>query len=66
MNKGDPLVIFDATLQKADKMKLNHQLTVLNSKIDRLKKQLLRTNTSVKNPNDERQSRIFKDKRDQY
>ena len=67
VNKGDPLVIFDATLQKADKMKLNYQLTVLNSKIDRLKKQsLLRTNTSVKNPNDERQSRIFKDKRDQY
>ena len=67
VNKGDPLVIFDATLQKADKMKLNYQLAVINSKIDRLKKQsLLRTNTSVKNPNDERQSRIFKDKRDQY
>ena len=67
VNQGDPLVVFDATLQKADKMKLNYQLTVLNSKIDRLKKQsLLRTNTSVKNPNDERQSRIFKDKRDQY
>ena len=67
VNQGDPLVVFDATLQKADKMKLNYQLSVLNSKIDRLKKQsLLRTNTSVKNPNDERQSRIFKDKRDQY
>ena len=67
VDQGDPLVVFDATLQKADKMKLNYQLTVLNSKIDRLKKQsLLRTNTSVKNPNDERQSRIFKDKRDQY
>ena len=49
VNKGDPLVIFDATLQKADKMKLNYQLAVINSKIDRLKKQsLLRTNTSVK------------------
>ena len=67
VGKGDPLVIFDATLQKADKMKLDYQLTVVNSKIDRLKKQsLLRNNVSVSNPNDERQSRIFKDKRDQY
>ena len=48
-------------------MKLNYQLNVLNSKIDRLKKQsMLRTNASVKNPSDERQSKIFKDKRDQY
>ena len=48
-------------------MKLNYQLKVLNSKIDRLKKQsMLRTNTSVKNPSDERQSKIFKDKKDQY
>ncbi len=67
VNKGDPLVTFDATLQRADKMKLDYQLTVVNSKIDRLKKQsLLRSNTSVKNPSDERQSRIFKDKKDQY
>ena len=67
VNKGDPLVTFDATLQKADKMKLDYQLAVVNSKIDRLKKQsLLRNNISVKNPNDERQSRIFKDKKDQY
>lgn len=67
VNKGDPLVTFDATLQKADKMKLDYQLTVVNSKIDRLRKQsLLRNNKSVSNPNDERQSRIFKDKRDQY
>ena len=67
VKKGDPLVIFDATLQKADKMKLDYQLTVVNSKIDRLKKQsLLRNNISVKNPDDERQSRIFKDKKDQY
>ena len=48
-------------------MKLNYQLNVLNSKIDRLKKQsMLRTNASVKNPSDERQSKIFRDKRDQY
>ena len=67
VKKGDPLVTFDATLQKADKMKLDYQLTVVNSKIDRLKKQsLLRNNISVKNPADERQSRIFKDKKDQY
>ncbi len=65
--KGEPLVIFDATLQKADRMKLDYQLTVVNSKIDRLKKQsLLRNNVSVANPNDERQSRIFRDKKDQY
>ena len=39
--------------------------SVVNSKIDRLKKQsLLRNNVSVANPNDERQSRIFKDKKD--
>ena len=67
VNKGDPLVTFDATLQKADKMKLDYQLSVVNSKIDRLKKQsLLRNSSSVSNPNDERQSRIFKDKKDQY
>ena len=67
VNKGDPLVTFDATLQKADRMKLNYQLSVINSKIDRLKKQsLLRTNRSVSNPSDARQSRIFKDKKDQY
>ena len=67
VKQGEPLIAFDSTLQKADKMKLNYQLNVLNSKIDRLKKQsMLRTNTSVKNPSDERQSKIFKDKRDQY
>ena len=67
VNQGDPLVTFDATLQRADKMKLDYQLSVVNSKIDRLKKQsLLRNNVSVANPNDERQSRIFKDKKDQY
>ena len=27
---------------------------------------MLRTNASVKNPSDERQSKIFRDKRDQY
>ena len=48
---GEPLIAFDSTLQKADKMKLNYQLNVLNSKIDRLKKQsMLRTNASVTNP----------------
>ena len=67
VSQGDPLVTFDATLQRADKMKLDYQLSVVNSKIDRLKKQsLLRNNVSVANPNDERQSRIFKDKKDQY
>ncbi len=67
VSKGDPLITFDATLQRADKMKLDYQLNVVNSKIDRLRKQsLLRNNKSVSNPDDERQSRIFKDKRDQY
>ena len=37
VNQGDPLVIFDVTLQRADKMKLDYQLAVVNSKIDRLK-----------------------------
>ena len=38
-------------------MKLNYQLNVINSKIDRLKKQsLLRTSVSVGNPKDERQN----------
>ncbi len=67
VKKGEPLVTFDATLQQADEMKLNYQMSVIESKIDRLKKQsLLRTSNSVKNPVDERQSRIFKDKKDQY
>ena len=67
VEQGEPLIAFDSTLQKADKMKLNYQLNVLNSKIDRLKKQsMLRTNASVQNPTDERQNKIFKDKRDQY
>ncbi len=67
VNEGDPLVIFDATLQKADKRKLNYQLAVVNAKIDRLKKQsLLRTGGEVTNPSDERQNIIFKDKKEQY
>ena len=67
IKKGDALLTFDSTLQKADKMKLNYQLNVVNSKIDRLKKQsLLRTSVSVSNPSDARQSKIFKDKKDQY
>ena len=67
VSQGEPLIVFDSTLQKADRMKLSYQLSVINSKIDRLKKQsLLRTNISVKNPDDERQSKIFKDKKDQY
>ncbi len=37
IKKGDALLTFDSTLQKADKMKLNYQLNVINSKIDRLK-----------------------------
>ena len=67
VNEGDPLVIFDATLQRADKRKLNYQLAVVNAKIDRLKKQaLLRTGDEVTNPSDERQNIIFKDKKEQY
>ena len=67
VKQGEPLLTFDSTLQKADRMKLNYQLSVVNSKIDRLKKQsMLRNNVSVNNPTDERQSKIFKDKRDQY
>ena len=67
VSQGEPLVTFDATLQKADRMKANYQLAVINSKIDRLKKQsLLRTGKNVSNPKDERQSKIFNDKRDQY
>ena len=67
VSEGEPLIVFDSTLQKADRMKLSYQLSVINSKIDRLKKQsLLRTNIAVKNPDDERQSKIFKDKKDQY
>ena len=67
VSQGEPLIVFDSTLQKADRMKLSYQLSVINSKIDRLKKQsLLRTNIAVKNPDDERQSKIFKDKKDQY
>ena len=46
--------------------KLNYQLSVTNSKIDRLKKQSeLRSNSSVSNPADDRQ-KIFKDKKGQY
>ena len=67
VDEGDPLVVFDATLQKADKRKLNYQLSVVDAKIDRLKKQaLLRSGNEVDNPSDERQNVIFKDKKEQY
>ena len=50
VKQGEPLLTFDSTLQKADRMKLNYQLSVVNSKIDRLKKQsMLRNNVSVIN-----------------
>ena len=65
--KGEQLVAFDSTLQRADMKKLNYQLSVTNSKIDRLKKQSeLRSNSSVTNPSDDRQKKIFKDKKGQY
>ena len=67
VEKGEPLVAFDSTLQRADMKKLNYQLSVINSKIDRLKKQSeLRSNSSVSNPADDRQKKIFKDKKGQY
>ena len=67
VEKGEPLVAFDSTLQRADMKKLNYQLSVTNSKIDRLKKQSeLRSNSSVSNPVDDRQKKIFKDKKGQY
>ena len=67
VEKGEPLVAFDSTLQRADMKKLNYQLSVTNSKIDRLKKQSeLRSNSSVSNPSDDRQNKIFKDKKGQY
>ena len=67
VDEGDPLVVFDATLQRADKRKLNYQLSVVDAKIDRLKKQaLLRSGNEVDNPSDERQNVIFKDKKEQY
>ena len=67
VGKGEPLVAFDSTLQRADMKKLNYQLSVINSKIDRLKKQSeLRSNSSVSNPADDRQKKIFKDKKGQY
>ena len=67
VEKGEPLVSFDSTLQRADMKKLNYQLSVTNSKIDRLKKQSeLRSNSSVSNPADDRQKKIFKDKKGQY
>ncbi len=67
VQKGEPLVTFDSTLQRADMKKLNYQLSVTNSKIDRLKKQSeLRSNSSVDNPADDRQKKIFKDKKGQY
>jgi len=39
VKKDEQMLAFDSTLQKADRMKLNYQLSVINSKIDRLKKQ---------------------------
>ena len=67
VRKGESLVAFDSTLQRADMKKLNYQLSVTNSKIDRLKKQSeLRSNSSVSNPADDRQKKIFKDKKGQY
>ena len=64
IKKGEALLTFDSTLQKADKMKLNYQLSVINSKIDRLKKQsLLRTSVSVGNPKDERQIKFLRIKK---
>ena len=67
VEKGEPLVVFDSTLQRADMKKLDYQLSVTNSKIDRLKKQSeLRSNSSVSNPADDRQKKIFKDKKGQY
>ena len=67
VDEGEALVVFDATLQRADKRKLNYQLSVVDAKIDRLKKQaLLRSGNEVDNPSDERQNIIFKDKKEQY
>ena len=67
VEEGQPLVKFDATLAKADKRKMSYQLSVLESKIDRLRKQaLLRDNNSVDNPSDARQKIIFNDKKKQY
>ena len=64
VGKGEPLVAFDSTLQRADMKKLNYQLSVINSKIDRLKKQSeLRSNSSVSNPADDRQKKYSKIKR---
>ena len=65
--EGQNLVIFDDILQKADKRKLNYQLTVIEAKLDRLKKQsLLRAGGKVDNPSDKRQNTIFKDKKEQF
>ncbi|MAI75748.1 MAG: hypothetical protein CMM90_00995 [Rickettsiales bacterium] len=67
VKKDEALVAFDSTLQRADMKKLNYQLSVTNSKIDRLKKQSeLRSSSSVSNPSDDRQKKIFKDKKGQY
>ena len=67
ITEGEPLVIFDDILQKADKRKLNYQLNVIEAKIDRLKKQSnLRNNKNVGNPIDSRQNTIFKDKKEQF
>ena len=67
ITEGEPLVIFDDIVQKADKRKLNYQLNVIEAKIDRLKKQSnLRNNENVGNPIDSRQNTIFKDKKEQF
>ena len=67
VEEGESLVIFDDVLQKADKRKLNYQLDVINSKLDRLKKQAqLRSGEDVPNPTNKRQNTIFRDKKEQY
>ncbi|MDC3091415.1 HlyD family type I secretion periplasmic adaptor subunit [Rickettsiales bacterium] len=67
VEEGQSLVIFDDVLQKADKRKLNYQLDVINSKLDRLKKQAqLRSGSDVADPINNRQNVIFKDKKEQY
>ena len=67
VEEGQSLVIFDDILQKADKRKLSYQLTVIEAKLDRLKKQsLLRAGGKVDNPSDSRQNIIFKDKKEQF
>ena len=59
---GEPLVAFDSTFKSDVEVKLS--VESFNSKIDRLKKQsMLRTNTSIGNPSDERQNKKLKYKK---